>query len=278
MNNIEIKFVSTEPMDNNANGHYDAVRYNAMTHGILSKHAVLPHEDKTEFARLLAALEDEHQPIGMTERHLIEELATILWRKRRVLLAEGAMINRNLRQIASQTNSSVVPAAVPLDTGLKNSHLWVTDIICDTPEENQVRLSDAELDLAATEKAAAILRKGGKNAYSRARNSLISDSRDMWDDYVEDEKYPATAEGLAAFISEKLWPICLQMQKEARYYQEIKAQTMGEGLRAQQLEKLNRYEIHLDRKFERTLAMLLKLKDLRGPINQTPRKQGGSES
>ncbi|MEF8724022.1 MAG: hypothetical protein V5B30_16010 [Candidatus Accumulibacter delftensis] len=29
------------------------------------------------------------------------------------------------------------------------------------------------------------------------------------------------------------------------------------------LEKLNRYETHLDRKFERTLAMLLKLKSLR---------------
>jgi hypothetical protein len=28
------------------------------------------------------------------------------------------------------------------------------------------------------------------------------------------------------------------------------------------LEKLNRYETHLDRKFERTLAMLLKLKQL----------------
>jgi hypothetical protein len=30
------------------------------------------------------------------------------------------------------------------------------------------------------------------------------------------------------------------------------------------LEKLNRYETHLDRKFERTLAMLVKLKELRG--------------
>ena len=29
------------------------------------------------------------------------------------------------------------------------------------------------------------------------------------------------------------------------------------------LEKLSRYETHLDRKFERTLAMLIKLKDLR---------------
>ena len=53
------------------------------------------------------------------------------------------------------------------------------------------------------------------------------------------------------------------MEKEARYQAEIKAQTFGEGLKPQQLEKLNRYEIHLDRKFERTLAMLLKLKDIR---------------
>ena len=92
----------------------------------------------------------------------------------------------------------------------------------------------------------------------------------MWSDYVEDEEYPATVEGLADFINEKLRPICLQMQKEARYYHEIKAQTLGEGLRAQQLEKLNRYEVHLDRKFERTLAMLLKLKDLRRPVNPAP--------
>lgn len=269
MNTLENEAVSTD-LASHSSGPYEAVRYNAMTHGILSKHVVLPHEDKTEFSDLLAALENEHQPAGMTEMHLVEELATILWRKRRVLLAEGATINRNLRQLACQTDSSVVPAAVPFDPGLKTSHLWVTDIICDTPEENQTRLNEAELDLAATEKAAAILRKGGKNAYSRARNALIPDSRDMWDDYVEDEEYPTTAEGLADFINEKLRPICLQMQKEARYYQEIKAQTLGEGLRAQQLEKLNRYEVHLDRKFERTLAMLLKLKDLRSPVNPTP--------
>lgn len=54
------------------------------------------------------------------------------------------------------------------------------------------------------------------------------------------------------------------MVKEAEYTPAIKAQTLGEGLQAHLLEKLNRYETHLDRKFERTLAMLLKLKDLRG--------------
>lgn len=52
------------------------------------------------------------------------------------------------------------------------------------------------------------------------------------------------------------------MEKEARHHEAIKAQMLGEGLQAFKLEKLNRYETHLDRKFERTLAMLLKLKEL----------------
>lgn len=163
-------------------GHYEPVRYNAMTHGILSKHAVLPHEDKTEFENLLIELQTEHQPTGMTELHLVEELATILWRKRRVLLAESATINRNLVQIAQQANSHLISAAVPLDSSLKTSSLWVTDIICDTPEQNQARLQESEIDLAATDKAMAILRKGGKTAYSRARIALTPDSREMWDD------------------------------------------------------------------------------------------------
>jgi hypothetical protein len=81
---------------------------------------------------------------------------------------------------------------------------------------------------------------------------------------VAEEEHPATAEGLAEFIRDSLEPICYRMAREAQFTPAIKAQTLGEGLRAHLLEKLNRYETHLDRKFERTLAMLLKLKQLRG--------------
>ena len=71
-------------------------------------------------------------------------------------------------------------------------------------------------------------------------------------------------EGLAEFVCEHLEPFCIGAVQEARFTPAIKAQTLGEGLRAAHLERLSRYETHLDRKFERTLAMLLKLKDLRG--------------
>ncbi|OZA11756.1 MAG: hypothetical protein B7X94_04805, partial [Hydrogenophilales bacterium 17-62-8] len=234
---------------------YAPVRFNAMKHGILSRLAVLAHEDHAEFADLLAALMEEHRPGGMTERHLIEELATIIWRKRRVLLAEGAKINEGLKG-AVNSAASVIKSAAPFQRGLGSENADLREFMEGTPDEITVRQRDAALDLAATQKAAAILRKGGPNAYTKARRALIQESRDWWDEHVEDEEHPATAEGLAEFIRDSLEPICYRMVNEAKFTPAIKAQTLGEGLRAHLLEKLNRYETHLDRKFERTLAML----------------------
>jgi hypothetical protein len=45
----------------------------------------------------------------------------------------------------------------------------------------------------------------------------------------------------------------------------IREQAFGEALDPDKLERLGRCEVHLDRKLERMLAMLLRLKDLRRP-------------
>ncbi|MEF8724023.1 MAG: hypothetical protein V5B30_16015 [Candidatus Accumulibacter delftensis] len=178
--------------------------------------AVLAHEDHAEFSDLLAALTDEHQPAGMTERHLIEELATIIWRKRRVLMAEGARINEGLKSTLSSPKS-VMPSAAPFQRGLSGENTDLRDLFDSTPEDNAESLKSAELDLAAGQKAAAILRKGGANAYEKARRALIPESRDWWDEHVADEEHPATAEGLAEFIRDSLEPICYRMVQEARF-------------------------------------------------------------
>ena len=69
---------------------------------------------------------------------------------------------------------------------------------------------------------------------------------------------------LIEFIKGHLMPLCVSIEKETMHHYAIKTQTLGERLKANRLEKLSRYETHLDRKFERTLAMLIKLKELRG--------------
>jgi hypothetical protein len=82
-------------------GGITALTDNAMKHGVLSRHVVLPHENRDEYEALPLALVMEHQPGGPTELHLVEELASIIWRKRRVILAEGARIHEGLRNAAS---------------------------------------------------------------------------------------------------------------------------------------------------------------------------------
>ena len=51
---------------------------------------------RTNTQTLVAALVAEHTPQGPTEEHLVEELAGVLWRKRRLQLAEAAAHRRGL--------------------------------------------------------------------------------------------------------------------------------------------------------------------------------------
>ena len=46
----------------------------------------------------------------------------------------------------------------------------------------------------------------------------------------------------------------------------IREHALGEALALKAFERLAHYEVHLDRKLERTLAMLLRLKDLRREV------------
>ena len=241
---------------------YDAVRFNAMRHGILSRYVVLSHESADDYHALLDGLVDEHRPAGATQEHLVEELAGIIWRKRRVLQAEGANINHGLRASACDAER-VIPAAAPFEAGMSGKGTDLRDFVTLTPREVVERQRYAGHDLAATRKALDILARGGSAAYGKALRALQPDSRDWWLEYVGEGEYSEGAEGLRAFIVEHLYPVCVVSEKEARHHDAIKAQTLGDGLQAYRLEKLNRYETHLDRKFERTLGMLLKLQEMR---------------
>ena len=77
---------------------YNASRINAVRHGILSRFTVLPWEDETEYEALLHALTEEHGPAGPTETHLVVELASVLWRKRRLRLAVFRALDKEIPQ------------------------------------------------------------------------------------------------------------------------------------------------------------------------------------
>jgi hypothetical protein len=67
---------------------------NALKHGIFSKAVLLKEEPREEFNSLLRGLRNDFRPEGTFEGILVENLATSLWRKRRLLIAEGAEIRK----------------------------------------------------------------------------------------------------------------------------------------------------------------------------------------
>ena len=56
--------VATLPQPRGCN--YEFGRFNALQHGVLSRHTVLPWEDGEEYRALLEALVAEHKPVGLS--------------------------------------------------------------------------------------------------------------------------------------------------------------------------------------------------------------------
>jgi hypothetical protein len=87
----------------------EITRFNALRHGVLSRYTVLPWENSDEYRAVVEALVAEHRPQGPTEEHLVEEIAGILWRKRRLRLAEAAAHRRGLKRRATTRCRGTTP-------------------------------------------------------------------------------------------------------------------------------------------------------------------------
>ena len=77
--------------------------------------------------------------------------------------------------------------------------------------------------------------------------------------------YATTAEALKAWIEHHWREWYDQPIVELQHRDIIRDQALGIAYAADDLEVPARYEIHLDRKLERTLTMLIKLRELRQP-------------
>src|SRR3954464_8468327 len=149
-------------------------RFNALRHGVLSRYTLLPWENEGEYQELLSALVSEHQPSGPTEEHLVEELAGILWRKRRLRLAEGAAFRRGLEDATSFIRSTASAAVSHLSVSAHQRD--VGSAVRATPEDTASDFADLAADQAQTQRALAILAAGQDGAYEQALAVLREDT------------------------------------------------------------------------------------------------------
>jgi hypothetical protein len=251
---------------------YGVTRFNALRHGVLSRYTVLPWEDEAEYQTLLGALVAEHAPEGPTEEHLVEELAGIIWRKRRLRMAEAAVYREKLRHDATAYNcpDHVAGAALFPMTGDANGKASIPRAIAATPAETARDLRDLRRDQGMTQRALNILQTGGSGTYERALAALRDDTRAAWEQCLAEDPedgltYARTPEALQAWISHNWQNWYERPIAELQHRHAIRDQALGVAYAANDLDVTARYETHLDRKLERTLAMLIRLRDLRRP-------------
>lgn len=67
------------------------ITLNAMKHGLLSRHVLLPDEDEAALVELGKRLRMHLQPVGEFEVLLVERIVTAAWRLRRVLAIETSL-------------------------------------------------------------------------------------------------------------------------------------------------------------------------------------------
>ena len=254
-------------------GNYETTRFNRLRHGVLSRYTVLPWEDEGEYQSLLAALVAEHAPEGPTEEHLVEEIAGIIWRKRRTRIAEASVFRQKLRHKATDYNSPehIAGAALLPLTGVTEAKVSIPRAIAATAAETSRDLRETKRDQGMTQRALNILEAGGAGVYERALAALRDDTRQYWEDCLSDPPddgltYTATAEALKAWIDHHRTEWYDQPIVELQHREAIRDQALGIAYRADDLEVPARYEVHLDRKLERMLAMLIRLKELRQPV------------
>jgi hypothetical protein len=148
-----------------------------------------------------------------------------------------------------------------------NTRFFRGEAIRATKARTEQDLADLDADQTMTEDAMRLLWMPSPTAYARALACLREDTREWWEDQLNREPddcdatpFRADAESLARFLESKVLPWYETRRREHDNRPLIRAQASAKRYR---LVGLIRYEVHLDPKLERTVAMLLKLQELR---------------
>ncbi len=193
-----------------------------------------------------------------------------MWRKRRLRLAEAAAHRRGLDGTLASYRETAKVALVHLEA--TDNAETVDEAIRATAADTEEDVRDVQNDERLTRRAHKMLGTNRNDAYEAALGMLREDTQEWWAEMLgraphemEDDEEPATADtaGLRRFIEDEVFPWFERRTKELANRPLIREQAFGEALDPDKLERLGRYEVHLDRKLERMLSMLFRLKDLR---------------
>ncbi len=248
------------------NANYDASKYNAIKHGVLSKEAVLEWENQDDYNLLLTAFEEEYKPFGITETHLVTELAQIVWRKRRLRMAENSVIKTNLNSLDDAYKNCVKEKAIFGQSNIGNIIGKIKDSFKLTDEQAQEEIKEISKEIVKLEN---LLSKD--YTYEEYQQNISKTIQNKWQDCLVNRYFTKDKDSFKKFIQE--WCIDIYQGHLNRLLAQdrIKHEAISEAFEpTEKYTNLSRYENHLDRKFEKTLAMIVKLQELRNRSSSKP--------
>lgn len=244
--------------------------------------ALLPWESQAEFRALHSAFHAEHQPKGATEVSLVDQLAWIEWRRRRLILGERAAHLASLQERMGdeyKTRQTLSRALIGHEGRAEKDELAAT--LRHAPERDQTDVDDAIEDERLTRKGIAVLESGG--AYAKGLAAIRSDTRGWWADVLADDiathpdgqptegdqyiPYRADAASLLRFLKDDVVPTIETTHSQAARRPAIRLQAHGESLDPFRADRIFALDERLTRQFEKALAMFIRVREVRSAMD-----------
>jgi hypothetical protein len=190
-------------------------------------------------------------------------------------LAEAASYRRGIEKATAPFSDTLDTALNQVERALPLGPIM--DAVSASLSVTAKDLAELKRRNASLRLALEILSVGKPGAYEAALAELDERSRTSWQEQLapepeetddedpdEDlEPYTADATGLAEYLERSVLPQCAKQLTYVENRSVIRTQVLGEALDCHKLERFGRYEVQLDRKLERMLAMLLRLQEFR---------------
>jgi len=257
-------------------------KFNATTHGIFSSVVVLRGETQEDYDSLLNGLWADSQPQGKLEEILVEKLAMILWRYRRLLVSEVGEISKGRQRVIREKDkslqeavaNSVVPPEPKDATQSERGMFWdVSNLkMLDGCVELFVRLREGiKSDGFQVEHDQNIL----KQIYGMKKWGAVGISYEKWRELYAnalDETLRKKGPSPESCRDNMLREIDVEIERlrqireqhgtieDARRKFDMRRLQVPEG---PGLERLLRYEASLERAFDRTMAQLERMQRMR---------------
>jgi hypothetical protein len=265
---------------------------NAIKHGILSDVVVLPGESHDRYQALLQELNEALAPEGRLEELLVEKLATLSWRQRRLLAAEGAEIregseflewdkqNRERQKEANRICALDVEHMFGRDIGL----IWkiqdpevltsCLELLGELRQEIESSGFDKRQDTAVLEKIYGPVTESGKTLFQTyvfwLGTSNLSDDGRQKEGYETPEQ---CKDKVLAEVDKEVRRLRGYQRKRTSIESErAKLEALRRSVpEPERLDRLLRYEASLERAFDRTLNQLERMQRLRRGQPVAPR-------